>query len=97
MRRHVPAPSPEPQAALPRPKNLPELVAAHERLLIIHTLTHFDGSRTKSAISLGVARKYLDRRMRLLKIDRVAIPGSPGGRPKKVNIGISEEPKKKAI
>lgn len=67
------------------PKTLPELLAAHERIIIISALQRFDFSRTATAKSLGVSRNYLWRRMRGLHIDFSAIPRSPPGRPKKTS------------
>lgn len=73
-----------PLAARPMvPKTLPELLAAHERIIIISALQRFGFSRTKTAVSLGVSRGYLWRRMRGLHIDFSALPKVPAGRPKK--------------
>lgn len=51
------------------PKTLPEIMAAYERLVIIQALQLNGCSRAKTAESLGVNRRYLYRRMALLKID----------------------------
>lgn len=53
----------------PSPKTLPEIMAAYERLVVIQALQLNDCSRAKTAVSLGVSRRQLYRRMAILKID----------------------------
>lgn len=71
-------------ATVPRPaRSLHELLALHERVLIIQSLQSCGFSRTLAATKLGVKRTYLWRRMKLLKIDLTALPRTTGGRPRK--------------
>lgn len=67
----------------PTPRTLHELLALHERLIIIQSLQKNEFSRTKAAIALGVSRNYLWRRMKLLQIDFKALPRTTPGRPRK--------------
>lgn len=65
------------------PRTLHELLALHERLIIIQALQRHEFSRSKTAESLGISRNYLWRRMRLLHIDFAALPRTTPGRPRK--------------
>lgn len=67
----------------PVPKTLHELLALHERIIIIKTLQQHAFSRTKAAAALGVSRNYLWRRMKILQIDFAALPRTTPGRPRK--------------
>lgn len=67
----------------PVPRTLHELLALHERIIIIKTLQQHDFSRTRAAASLGVSRNYLWRRMKILQIDFAALPRTTPGRPRK--------------
>lgn len=67
----------------PIPRTLHELLALHERVIIIKALQVNRFSRTRAAESLGVSRNYLWRRMRLLHIDFQALPRTTPGRPRK--------------
>jgi DNA-binding NtrC family response regulator len=74
----------EPRGLLPRaPRTLPEILAAHERLIIIEALARCGGSRTRAAEALGIKRRRLYRRMDFLKIDLKAVVTAIG-RPGKV-------------
>lgn len=64
-------------------KTLHDLLALHERILIIQTIQLNRGSRNLSASALGVSRTYLWRRMRALKIDSSVLPRTTPGRPRK--------------
>ena len=79
-RLRVPKPDYDPK----RPaRTLSEMLALHERIIIIQTIQRNGGSRLLSANALGVSRNYLWRRMKALKIDLKAIPRTSPGRPKK--------------
>ncbi len=65
------------------PRTLHELLALHERLIIIKALQQHNFSRTRAAASLGVSRNYLWRRMKILHIDFKALPRTTPGRPRK--------------
>lgn len=65
----------------PRP-SLTELLAAHERLLILQALAGCGFSRSEAAAALGVSRANLWRRMSRLKID---VKRTSPGRPLKKN------------
>jgi DNA-binding NtrC family response regulator len=67
-----------PGAASREPRTLPEILAAHERVLIIEALAQCRGSRTRAAAALGIRRERLYRRMRLLQIDLEAIVAAVG-------------------
>lgn len=67
----------------PIPKTLHELLAIHEKIIIIKTLQQHNFSRTHAAEALGVSRNYLWRRMRILHIDFAALPRTTPGRPRK--------------
>ena len=67
------------------PRTLPELLALHERLIIVRTLAENEFSRTRAAGALGISRVDLWRRMRRLHIDNVAAPRTSAGRPRKKN------------
>lgn len=67
------------------PKTLSELLAAHERLILIHALQLNGFSRQLTATSLGISPNHLWRRMTILKIDFSALPRSTPGRPRKKN------------
>ena len=51
------------------PRTLPELLAEHERLIIIETLVRCGGSRTLASRILGISRKGLYDRIRRLRIN----------------------------
>jgi DNA-binding NtrC family response regulator len=70
--------------ASPAPKTLPELVAAHERVIIIAALSRLRFDRQAAAKALGVSRVYLWRRIKILGIDMTQMPRSTGGRPKSI-------------
>jgi len=63
-------------------RTLPEILADHERLIIIEALARCGGSRTRTANALGIRRERLYRRMRYLKIDLDAVVAAVG-RPRK--------------
>lgn len=63
-------------------KNLPEMLASYERVLIIQALML--RSRAKAAASLGISRVYLWKRMKKLGIDATLFPRARTGRKKKV-------------
>lgn len=65
------------------PRTLQELLALHERLILIQALQRHYFSRTKAAESLGITRNYLWRRMKILQIDFAALPRTTPGRPRK--------------
>ena len=70
-----------PRAPGPRvvePKTLPEILAAHERLIIIEALARCGGSRTRAAAALGIRRERLHRRIQFLKIDVAAVQAAVG-------------------
>jgi DNA-binding NtrC family response regulator len=67
----------------PAPRTLHELLALHERLIIIKSLQACGFSRKRAAEALGVSRNYLWRRMRILHIDFQALPRTTPGRPRK--------------
>lgn len=59
-----------------------ELLAAHERLIIIQALAESGFSRDRAAKVLGVSRVSLWRRMKRLKIDvKRTTPGRPKSSP----------------
>lgn len=62
------------------PKNLPEIMSAYERIVIIQALQHNDCSRSQTATSLGISRRQLYRRMEVLKIDLQAVTMGRSGR-----------------
>ena len=66
------------------PKTLPEIMASYERVIIIQALQHNDCSRARTAASLGVNRRHLYRRMKILKIDLQAVTMGRTGRHKMV-------------
>ena len=63
-------------------RTLSEIMAAYERVVIIQALQLNNFSRTLTAVSLGIKRDRLYKRMRFLKINLREIPGSTG-RPRK--------------
>ena len=63
-------------------RSLPEILADHERLIIIEALARCGGSRTRAASALGIRRERLYRRMLFLKIDLDAVVAAVG-RPRK--------------
>lgn len=67
----------------PIPRTLHELLALHEKIIIIKTLQQHNFSRTLAAVALGVSRNYLWRRMKILHIDFKALPRTTPGRPRK--------------
>lgn len=64
------------------PRTLSEIVSAYERIVIIQALQLNNFSRKLTAVSLGIKRNHLYKRMRFLKINLREIPGSTG-RPRK--------------
>jgi len=64
------------------PRTLAEIMATYERIVIIKALQHNNFSRTETAVSLGVSRTFLWRRMKLLNMDFSALPKFVTGRPK---------------
>ena len=65
-------------------KSLRDMLAFHEKILILQTLQRASGNRKRAAEILQVSRVYLWRRMRFLKIDLQLIPRGKPGRKKKV-------------
>jgi DNA-binding NtrC family response regulator len=66
------------------PRTLPEILAEHERVIIIQALVRCRGSRTAAAAALGIGRRRLYRRLRVLEIDVPAVleaieRADPGG------------------
>jgi DNA-binding NtrC family response regulator len=59
-------------------RSLPEILAVHERLIIVEALARCGGSRTRAAEALGIPRKKLYRRVAALKIDLRAIEEAVG-------------------
>jgi DNA-binding NtrC family response regulator len=70
------------------PKTLPEIMASYERIIIIQALQLNDCSRARTAISLGVSRRHLYRRMSILKIDVQAVTMGRTGRMKVVEESV---------
>lgn len=66
----------------PAPRTLPQIMAVHERIVIIQALQSCGGSRTRAAVALGVRRNYLYRRIKVLKIDLSVIPARVGRPPR---------------
>ncbi|HVP24207.1 MAG TPA: helix-turn-helix domain-containing protein [Conexivisphaerales archaeon] len=64
------------------PRTLPQIMALHERILIIQALQSCGGSRTRAAAALGVPRTYLYRRVQVLQIDLGVIPARVGRPPR---------------
>lgn len=64
------------------PKSLPEILAAYERIIIIQALQLNDCSRSKTAVSLGISRRCLYRRLAILKIDLPAVTMGRSGHTK---------------
>ena len=64
-------------------RTLHEILALHERLIVIQALQMNHFSRARAAESLGVSRNYLWRRMRMLCIDFSALPRTTPGRHRK--------------
>ena len=62
------------------PKTLPEILSAYERIVIIQALQLNDCSRSKTAASLGVSRRYLYRRLAILRIDLPSVTMGRSGR-----------------
>jgi len=87
VKRHPPArrmmPKVDGQPPGRQIKTLHDLLALHERLIIIQTLERNRFSRQKAAEALGVTRNYLWRRMKLLGVDFSALPRTTPGRPRK--------------
>jgi DNA-binding NtrC family response regulator len=65
-------------------KTLPEIMSTYERIVIIQALQLNNFSRTLTAVSLGIRRNHLYQRMKILKINLLEIPSSPGRPRKKV-------------
>jgi len=72
----------KPATSGPQAKTLPEIMATYERIVIIQALQLNSFSRTLTAASLGIRRNHLYQRMKILKINLLEIPSSPG-RPRK--------------
>lgn len=72
-------------------KTLPELLALHERLIIIQTLQRHGFSRAEAAKSLGITRLDLWRRMRRLGVDVKVVPRTSPGRPRRSKVEGSSE------
>lgn len=71
-------------AADPRaPLSLREILRRHERVVIIHTLQAYGGSRARAAQALQLSPCQLWRRMRALGMDFAALPAARTGRPRK--------------
>ena len=66
------------------PLSLREILRRHERVVIIHTLQAYGGSRARTAEALNLTRTQLWRRMRSLNMDFAALPAPRTGRPRKV-------------
>jgi DNA-binding NtrC family response regulator len=64
------------------PRTLPEIMALHERIVIIQVLQSCGGSRTRAAAALGVSRRYLYYRMKVLEIVLAEIPARAGRPPR---------------
>lgn len=82
-RRHAWRPHASPPSPSNVSKTLPELLALHERLIIIKSLGQNGYSRQKTAKQLGISRNYLWRRMTILGIDFSVLPRTTAGRPRK--------------
>lgn len=65
------------------PLSLREILRRHERVVIIHTLQAYGGSRARAAEALKLTRSQLWRRMRSLGMDFSALPAFRTGRPRK--------------
>src|SRR5271157_5229663 len=72
QRRVIPAGTP--------PRTLPEIMASYERIIIIQALQINGCSRSRTAISLGITRRHLYRRMEILKIDLDVVTMGRSGR-----------------
>jgi len=72
------------------PKTLPEILEAYERIVIIQALVLNNHSRTKTAYSLGIRRRYLYRRMEHLKVDLQAVTMGRSGRNREVDTSIEK-------
>lgn len=68
-------------------RSLPEILADHERLIIIEALARCGGSRTRTANALGIRRERLYRRMLYLKIDLDAVVAAVGRPRKNLRLG----------
>lgn len=66
------------------PLSLREILRRHERVVIIHTLQAYGGSRVRAAEVLQLSPCQLWRRMRSLGMDFAALPAVRTGRPRKV-------------
>jgi len=65
------------------PLSLREILRRHERVVIIHTLQAYGGSRARAAEALQLSQCQLWRRMRSLDMDFAALPPARTGRPRK--------------
>jgi len=74
------------------PKTLGEIMASHERIIILQALRLNGFSRKKTAISLGIGKTCLWQRMKKLKISYPEIPRDHRGRPRKSTCQQLEEP-----
>lgn len=69
------------------PRTLPELLASHERILIIQALSRSEGGRAAAARILGISRSTLWNRITALGIDMKVFPKAKSpGRPMKNDI-----------
>ena len=68
-----------------RPRTLREILAAHERLVIVQVLASCGGSRTQAAASLGISRGRLYAKIRKLAIDLGTMPPRTG-RPRSLQL-----------
>lgn len=59
-------------------RTLPEIMAAHERLIIVEALARCGGSRTRAAAALGIRRERLYAKIRKYHIDLRAIEEAVG-------------------
>ena len=69
------------------PRTLPELLASHERILIIQALSRSGGGRAAAAKILGISRNNLWTRITALGIDMAVFPRAKSpGRPMKNDV-----------
>jgi len=72
-------------------KTLAELLALHERLIIIQTLQQNAFSRKGAAEALGLTRAQLYRRMQVLRIDTAVLPRTSRGRPRRKSANLPSQ------
>jgi transcriptional regulator with PAS, ATPase and Fis domain len=82
----------KPAEATKAPKTLSEIMASHERIIILQALRLNGFSRKKTAASLSIGKTCLWQRMRKLKITYPEIPKDRRGRPRKLTCQQLEEP-----